>query len=219
MLSTDKVLVTIGTPCSMSAVGSSETFQARVIGAPEFIAHAAFDAGLVDFDEDRLRLTSNGELITIKEIEARFGEQLRANLGIRSIRDRFPSIDLATDIAAPLPHDLDDGGLRKLAGLTFRDVRESAFKDMFSLFDDDPRLAPPLQSLLFLYAGLGALAGLPKPLSELLANPFGFRVAGATAFSGFDSFEQWVPAAAEIPISERVRDRFATRLAGSLSSH
>lgn len=37
MLPTDKVLVTIGTPCSMSAVGSTDTFLARVADSPEFI--------------------------------------------------------------------------------------------------------------------------------------------------------------------------------------
>jgi 3-oxoacyl-[acyl-carrier-protein] synthase II len=204
----------------MSAVGSTETFQARVANAPEFVAHAAFDAGIVDFDGDKLRWTSNGEETTLAEIEARHGAQLRANLGIRSIRDRFDAaVEFAADIAAPLPHDLDSGGLRKLAGITFRDIRDSVFKDMFGLFDDDPRLAPPVQAQLFIYAGLGALAALPKPLSELMENPFGFRVAAATAFSGFESYEQWVPPAVNMPASEHVRDKFATRLAGAIASH
>lgn len=204
----------------MSAVGSTETFQARVTNAPEFIACAAFDAGLVDFDGNKLKWTANGELTTLAEIESRYGVQLRANLGIRSIRDQFAAnINLETDIAATLPHDLENGGLRKLSGLTFRDIRESAFKDMFGLFDDDPRLAPPLQSQLFTYAGLGALACLPKPLSELIENPFGFRVAAATAFSGFEAYEQWIPPADNMPASEHVRDKFAMRLAGALASH
>jgi hypothetical protein len=220
MLSSDQVLVTIGTPCSMSAVGSTETFKARVTNAPEFIACAAFDAGLVDFDGDKLKWTANGEITTLAEIETRYGAQLRANLGIRSIRDRFAAnIQLETDIAAPLPHDLETGGLRKLAGLTFRDIRESAFKDMFGLFDDDPRLAPPVQAQLFTYAGLGALASLPKPLNELIENPFGFRVAAATAFTGFDAYEQWIPPAVNMPASEHVRDKFAMRLAGAIASH
>jgi len=219
MLSSDKVLVTIGTPCTMSAVGSTETFQARVTNAPEFIACAAFDAGLVDFDGDKLTW-ANGEPTTLAEIESRYGAQLRANLGIRSIRDRFAAnIDLTTDIAAPLPHDLENGGLRKLAGLTFRDIRDSSFKDMFSLFEEDPRIAPSLQSQLFLYAGMGALAALPKPLHRLLDNPFDFRVAAASAFSGFDAFEQWIPPSVNMPTGDRVRDKFATRLASALASH
>jgi hypothetical protein len=220
MLRSDQVLVTVGTPCSMSAVGSSETFQARVADSPSFIAHAAFDAGLIDFDGDQLKWSSNGESTNLAEIESRHGEELRANLGIRSIRNRFdPAMQPEADIAAPLPHDFETGGLRKLSGLTFRDIRDSGFKDMFSLFEDDPRLAPPLQALLFMYAGLGALAALPKPLHELIANPFAFRVGAATAFTGFDSFKQWLPAGANIPASERVRDKFATRLAGAISSH
>jgi 3-oxoacyl-[acyl-carrier-protein] synthase II len=220
MLRSDQVLVTVGTPSSMSAVGNADTFQARVTNAPEFIALAAFDAGLVEFTGDKLQWVGNGESTTIAEIEALHGKTLRANLGIRSIRDRFEShIHLETDIAATLPHDMESGGLRKLAGLTFRDIRESPFKDMFSLFEEDPRLAPPMQSLLFMYAGLGALASLSRPLHELIDNPFGFRVAAATAFSGFDSFEQWIPPAANMPVADRVRDKFATRLAGALASH
>jgi len=220
MLSSDKVLVTIGTPCVMSAVGSTETFHARVTNAPEFIACAAFDAGLIDFDGEQLKWTTNGEIASLAEIESRHGAHLRANLGIRSIRDRFsPNIELPADIAAPLPHDLENGGLRKLAGLTFRDIRESAFKDMFGLFDDDPRLALPLQAQLFAYAGLGALACLPKPLHELIDNPFDFRVAAATAFFGIDSFQKWTPPAANIPASEQVRDKFAVRLSGALATH
>ena len=220
MLKSDQVLVTVGTPCSMSAVGGTETFLARVCNAPDFIALAAFDAGLVDIDKDKYAWSDTGEATTLAEIEARYGAQLRGNLGIRSIRDRFDArIKLDTDIAATLPHELESGGLRKLAGLTFRDIRDSAFKDMFSLFDEDPRLALPLQSQLFLYAGLGALASLPKPLSSLIDNPFEFRVAAATAFSGFDAFEQWAPPALNIPANERVRDKFATRLAGALSTH
>jgi 3-oxoacyl-[acyl-carrier-protein] synthase II len=220
MLRTDQVLVTVGTPSSMSAVGSSETFNARVLNSPDFIGLAAFDAGLIEFEGDRMKWIESGDPASLAEIEARCGAHLRANLGIRSIRDRFDAhLALETDIAAPLPHDMETGGLRKFAGLTFRDIRESSFKDMFSLFEEDPRLAPPLQSLLFLYAGLGALASLPKPLHDLLTNPFQFRVAAATAFSGFDSLEQWIPPAAGMPASDRVRDKFATRLAGSLPSH
>ena len=54
-----------------------------------------------------------------------------------------------------------------MAGLTYREIRDSELRDMHGLFDDDPRLGPSLQSQLFAYAGLGALASLPLPLSEL----------------------------------------------------
>src|SRR5262245_51290712 len=93
MLTADKVLVTIGTPCSMSAVGGAETYKARVRGAPEFIAYAAFDAGLVDIDLQggsslRLQWATGdraGQAATIEEIESLHGAQLRQNLGIRRI--------------------------------------------------------------------------------------------------------------------------------------
>lgn len=228
MLSADRVLVTIGTPCSMSAVGSTDTYLARVADSPEFIGLAAFDAGLVEFTNSATSTATEmkwlagehaGQPAMLNEIEAAVGAQLRTRLGIRSIRDHFPdTVQPITDIAAPLPHDLEEGGLRRLAGLTFRDIRDSAFKDMFGLFDDDPRLGPSLQAQLFLYAGMGALAALPRPLAELSNHPRLFRVAAGAAFSGLDSMKQWNPLT-KIVEGEGIRDRFAMRLASALSSH
>jgi 3-oxoacyl-[acyl-carrier-protein] synthase II len=51
MLSTDRSLVTIGAPCSMSAVGSTDSFLARIRESPEFIGLAAVDAALVEFTD------------------------------------------------------------------------------------------------------------------------------------------------------------------------
>jgi 3-oxoacyl-[acyl-carrier-protein] synthase II len=224
VLTADKVLVTIGTPWSVSAVGSTETYLARVTGAPEFIAYAAFDAGLVDLEPAadgnvHVRWT-NGESATIDEIERRHGAQLRANLGIRYI-DELTAAGAAvvTDIAASLPHDFESGGLRKLAGLGYRDVRESLLKDMYGLFDDDPKLAPSLQAQLFAYSGIGSLAALPVPLSQLLSNPYDFRIAGGTAFQGLDALAELRAAGSEGLENDKLRDKFAMRLANSLSSH
>lgn len=226
MLTADKVLVTVGTACSMSAVGSTETYLARVAKAPEFIAYAAFDAGLIDIEpraDGALQLQWRGQPggpATLEDIEARHGAQLRANLGIRYIEElsaRAPAI--ITEIAAGLPHKLASGGLRELAGLNFRDVRESAMRDMYGLFDDDPRLGPSVQAQLFVYAGVGALAALPTALSELLPNPYEFRVAGATAFAGLDAIHQWRGAGNSELARDKLRDRFAMRLASALNSH
>ncbi len=227
MLSADKVLVTVGTACTISAVGSTETYQALVSGSPEFIALAAFDAGLVEFGADGsaedLRWATGdgaGEKTTPAEIEVLHGTALRTHLGIRRIDDRLPSTTKAvTDIAAPLPHDLEDGGLRRLAGIRYGDIRESPLKDMYGLFQDEPLLSPSLQSQLFIYGGLGALAGLPRPLSEIVGNPFGFRVASATAFPGLDSLGTWVRPDAPLPEGGLPKDKFAVRLANSLGSH
>ncbi|MET0535488.1 MAG: hypothetical protein ABW171_14825 [Steroidobacter sp.] len=224
MLTADKVLVTVGTPCSISAVGSTETYRARVLGAPEFIAYAAFDAGLVDLEprpDGSLGVRwTNGEAASIADIERLHGAKLRASLGIRYI-DELTALgnSVVTDVAASLPHDFDRGGLRNLAGLTYRDVRDSALKDMYGLFDDDPRLGPSLQSQLFAYCGLGALAALPVSLSELIVNPYEFRVAGATAFPGLDALGQLRAAGTIAPENDKLRDKFAMRLANSLSSH
>ena len=224
MLTADKVLVTVGTPCSLSGVGTTETYQARVAGSPEFIAYAAFDAGLVDLapqSDGSLKLAwTNGEPTTLEEINRRHGEQLRGNLGIRYIHElRSLASGVVTDIAACLPHDFESGGLRRFAGMTYRDIRESALKDMYGLFDDDPRLGPSLQSQLFVYGGLGALAALPVSLAELVPNPFDFRVAAATAFSGLDALGEWRSAGSDGIANDKFRDKFAMRLANSLSSH
>lgn len=228
MLTADKVLVTIGTPCSVSAVGSTETYNARVSGAPEFIACAAFDAGLVDIE-----VASNGALgyrwaqgesagapVSLADIEARHGQALRGQLGIRHI-DELTALGNAavTDIVACLPHDLGSGGLRRQAGLRYRDVRESALKDMYGLFDDDPRLGPSLQAQLFIYGGIGALAALPVSLSDLLPNPYDFRVAAATAFPGMDALHEWRAAGKVDVQTDKLRDKFAMRLANTLASH
>jgi hypothetical protein len=120
--------------------------------------------------------------VSLDEIERRWGASLRANMGIRRLaRERIAGHVLA-DLAAPLPHDLEDGGLRRLAGLTFADLRQSALAEMSGLFDDDPRLGPSLQSLLFLYGGLGALAALPVPLAQLVPEPHRFLVTAGCAF-------------------------------------
>jgi 3-oxoacyl-[acyl-carrier-protein] synthase II len=223
VLTADKVLVTVGTPCCISAVGTTETYLAKVSGAPEFIGLAAFDAGLVDVDtqpDGSLRFKwPNGEPASLEEIEARHGASLRKNLGIRHIDELTQLGDtVVTDIAASLPHDFASGGLRRLGGLSFREVRESALKDMYGLFDDDPRLGPSLQAQLFVLSGIGALAALPVALSELLPNPYAFRVAAATAFAGLDALHQW-RGAGNVPPDDKLRDKFAMRLANSLASH
>src|SRR5690606_5376179 len=125
---------------------------------------------------------------------------------------------VVTDIAASLPHQFAEGGLRRLAGLDYDTVRNSALRNMHGLFDDDRRLGPSLQAQLFAYTGLGALAALPIPLSELLSDPFDFRVAAATAFSGMDSLGE-LRAAKELDyLSDTLKDKFAMRLAASLAS-
>ncbi|MET0325013.1 MAG: hypothetical protein ABW219_07320, partial [Ilumatobacteraceae bacterium] len=224
MLPPDKVLVTIGTPCTMSAVGGTETFNARVRGTPDFIMYAAFDAGLVTLEAEAdgsvgARWT-DGSPAPLTDIEKLHGDDLRANLGIRVIDELIAHDEPAvTDVAAPLPHDLGTGGLRAMAGITFREVRDSGMRDMHALFDDDPRLGPSLQSQLFVYAGLGALAALPVPLAELLADPFEFRVAASAAFGGLDSIAEWRSPVPDPHVDPGPRDKFAARLASSLSSH
>ncbi|HEY5810983.1 MAG TPA: hypothetical protein VIT67_23630 [Povalibacter sp.] len=228
MLTADKVLVTIGTPCSVSAVGSTETYNARVSGASEFIAYAAFDAGLVDIDEPApgaltLRWAQGdrrGQPASLAEIEELHGRSLRANLGIRHI-DELTALgnSVVTDIAASLPHDLQNGGLRRQAGIRYRDVRESGLKDMYGLFDDDPRIGPSLQAQLFVYGGIGALASLPVALSELLPNPYEFRIAAATAFPGMDALGELRAAGTFDVQQDKLRDKFAMRLANTLASH
>jgi 3-oxoacyl-[acyl-carrier-protein] synthase II len=232
MLDARQVLVTVGTPCSMSAVGSTETHRATVLGLPTAIGFAAFDAGLVDIDLQRstaakpvfIEAASNtdaGRALSLGEIESRFGARLRAGMGVRQVaRDRLAP-HVLSDIAAPLPHDLEEHGLRQRMGLRYEDVRASSFKDMFGLFDDDPKLGPSLQAQLFLWGGLGALAALPKPLRELCPAPHRFRIAAATAFHGTEAVSNWRYGMQpqNDPTNTQTKDKFAFRLAGALASH
>ena len=228
-LKSTQVLVTVGTACTLSAVGSTETYQALVAQSDEFLPLAAFDAGLVEIDPeaesaaDGMRWASGdsaGEAVTLDELKRLHGDGLRANSGIRhvpGVRELAPRV--VTDIAAPLPHDLETVGLRRLAGLRYEDIRGSKLKDMHGLFQDDPLLSPSLQAQLFAYGALGALAGLPRPLSEIVPNPFGFRVASATAFGGNEALGQWLRPDAPLPEGGFPKDTFAVRLAHSLGSH
>ncbi len=216
----------------MSAVGSTETHRATVLGLPTAIGFAAFDAGLVDVDLQRSRAAeplfvhgagspNAGQPISVAEIERSFGAQLRAQMGIRQVgRDRVAP-HVLTDVAAPLPHDLEGLGLRQRMGLRYEDVRQSVFKDMFGLFDDDVRIGPSLQAQLFLWGGLGALASLPRPLRELTPAPHRFRIAAATAFHGTEAVSNWRYAMQpqNDPSATNSKDKFAFRLAGALASH
>jgi 3-oxoacyl-[acyl-carrier-protein] synthase II len=228
-LPASRVLCTIGTPCTMSGVGSTETHRALVTESADAIGFAAFDAGLVDIDSSpggeprfiALDPARRREVLGVDQIESLWGARLRGAMGIR----RYPPEKLAAhvpvDLAAPLPHDLEDGGLRRLSGLTFAEIRQSPFMDLFGLFDDDPRLGPSLQSQLFLYGGLGALAALPRPLGEMLPDPRAFRVAAGCAFTGQESFDalRLGMQPRRETVADKKNDKLAYRLAAALSTH
>lgn len=227
-LPANQVLVSIGTPCNVSAVGTTETHRALATRSPLAIGFAALDAGLVEVDLERStaeqpcfieRSVEGGAPISLEEIERRYGARLRSQMGIRELAKENLAPHVQADIGAPLPHDLEHGGLRRLAGLTFSEIRQSAFSDMFGLFDDDPHLGPSLQAQLFLYAGLGALAALPAPLSSLIPA-HRFRVAAGCAFPGLDSLHAMSlgmqPSHAG---AEKAIDKLAYRLSATLSTH
>jgi 3-oxoacyl-(acyl-carrier-protein) synthase len=213
----------------MSAVGSTETHRALVTESADAIGFAAFDAGLVDIDSSAgaeprfiaLEPGRRGETLTVDQIDALWGERLRGGMGIRPFPPEKLAPHIPVDLAATLPHDLEDGGLRRVSGLTFAEIRQSPFMDLFGLFDDDPRLGPSLQSQLFLYGGLGALAALPRSLGEMLPDPRAFRVAAGCAFTGQESFEAlrlgMQPRHETVP--DKKNDKLAYRLASALSTH
>jgi 3-oxoacyl-[acyl-carrier-protein] synthase II len=212
-----QVLVTVGTPCTMSAVGSTETATARLLDSADLTTLSAFDAGLVDLELDHdgslVARWPDGTAADREEIERRHGDDLRSSRGIRIVPE-LADRNAPVDVAAALPHDLGRGGLRRLAGLGYADIRGSDLRDMHGLFDDDPRLGPSLQAQLFAYAGLGALASLPRPLSEIIDQPADFRVVAASAFAGVDAWNEL-----RTPGDDGPRDKFAARLASSLSTH
>lgn len=221
--SADQVLVTIGTVSSASAVGGVETQRALIRGDGSSVGFAAYDAGLVDVvaggdlgsatprfvvrDGD-----GRGEPIALPEIERRWGERLRAQMGIRQL-SMAGSTQLPCDLGAPLPHDWEQGGLLQRSGFSFAELRASGLRDMSTLFQNDPRLQPSLQAQLFLCGGLGALAALPTPLSSLLPEAHGFRVAAGCAFAGLEQIHALSQAMGE------KGDRLAYRLSASLNTH
>ncbi|WP_413214740.1 hypothetical protein [Paraburkholderia kururiensis] len=144
------------------------------------------------------------------------GKEHIRDTGIRCIESDSPP---CSAIAAPLPHDLEAGGLRRLAGIRERDIRDSSFREMCKLFSDDPELGPSFQTQLFFYAGMGALAALPEPLSSLIDDPYYFRVVCGTALPGLDSLGRWLMPGSTRSFVAPSHDRFANCLASSLSSH
>jgi 3-oxoacyl-[acyl-carrier-protein] synthase II len=220
-----QVLVTVGTVCSASAIGSTETYRALVRRDIRFIGYAAFDAGLVDCVID-----GNGELtgfcergdsskpVSLGAIEEAHGAALRAALGIRKLCVDASAAHIPSDIGAELPHDWESGGFRSFSGVRFDDVRQSAFRDMFGLFEDEPSLGPSLQSQLFLYAGMGALSALPKPLSQLLSEE-NFRIAAGSAMPGYDALAALGTSMQPNCQDRKATDRLAYRLASSLGTH
>ena len=88
-LRADQVLVTIGSPCSMSAVGGTATTRSLVERRADLVLHAAFDAGLVDLaiggDGSVVATWPDGTPASIEAVEARHGAALRAGMGIRRI--------------------------------------------------------------------------------------------------------------------------------------
>ncbi|MDH5673573.1 MAG: hypothetical protein OEZ06_15570 [Myxococcales bacterium] len=235
-LPADRVLVTVGTMCGVSSVGTTLTRRALIEGDPSAIAWAAVDAGLCEAElgdgapttPPRFRLLAAagapdeaGQALSPAQIEERFGPQLRAAMGIRALDPASIPEHLPTDVGAPLPHDLEHGGLRRLSGTSFEAIRASAFRDMFGLFQNEPELGPSLQSQLFLYGGLGALSALPRPLPEILPQAHLFRVAAGCAFGGQEQVQNlgfgMQPGSAGA--RERKGDRLAYRLAASLNTH
>ena len=232
-----QVLVTVGTVCGVSSVGTVNTQRALIGGDRNMIGFAAYDAGLVDIERAAPALRSGaesdpieplfrgrapevrGEPLDPEQIEERWGALLRAKMGIRTIDSA--TRPLPSDLGAQLPHDLEHGGMRRLTGLTSDAVRASGLREMVGLFHDDPYLGPSLQAQLFMYGGLGALAALPKSLREILPEAHRFRIAAACAFAGQEHIQYLsLPMQLGDPMpAHQKADRFAFRLATSLNTH
>src|SRR3954471_2373293 len=104
-LSADQVLVTVGTVCGVSSVGTVETQRALIRGDRRMIGFAAFDAGLVDVEVEAEEPNffvrageRRGQPIAVEEIEERWGTQLRADMGVRVLKDEFLPPHLPGDL-------------------------------------------------------------------------------------------------------------------------
>ncbi len=146
----------------MSAVGSTETYLAKVAGTPEFIGSAAFDAGRVDVEPQAGRLGT----LSLDERRACAARGNRTPPRRPAALELGHSLYRGADEAHRVGRDRQSPPVCRTiwrpadcaawAVCPFRDIRESALKDMYGLFDDDPRLGPSLQAQLFIYSGVGA---------------------------------------------------------------
>lgn len=213
-----QVIVIAGSPGYIAGpLGTNEAHDARIALSPNFIGHAAADAGLCTVDPhsgvDHPVFRHQGNVISLGEIESRWGESLRANTGIRL----FPEGRFSPDterIGAPLAHNLEaggqPGGLRHRAGLTQERVAASALAPIAPNFSDDPALKMPVVHDLFVASMAMALAPLERPLSEIVPDATQFRVWASSALPGIESYDA---------MGRHVQDDGAMRLAGFLSSH
>lgn len=217
----NQVLVTVGTGAIASAIGTTEAHRAANINDPNLLGFAAADARLVSIDPDsplhspvflHREGDQTGQPISVSEITERWGSRLLEDMGTRRLPATMMAAHVPVTIGGPLPHDLERGGLRELMGMSFKDLRASPLVNMALLFEDDPRLGPSLQSQLFLYGGLQALAALPRPLAEILPDAYRFRIAASTCFQGHDSWEA-------LSQGMQGKDKVAYRLASVLNTH
>jgi len=195
----DQVLCLIGTGWSASAVGTTETDNALADGSPLEIGFSAFEKGLVDIDVDHsteddvvfLRAQGDriGERISIEEIDGTWGTRLREDRMIRQMDSSKFVQNLTTYYGAPLAQGLGDGGLQRLSGLYKDNFKGTKFFNMRNLFDEDPAFRPSLQSMLFMYAGLGALSALPDDLPKILPEAHRMMVSAGCCYPGQDSYE------------------------------
>jgi hypothetical protein len=223
-LRADQVIVAISAGHVISSLGRQEAHRAAMINDPNFIGFAAADAGYVHADLDPESPPDNpskpkftlpdGTPMTVEQIAKKWARTLLPNMGIRFIDPSHLIPHIPSDIAAPLPHNLErgseEGGLRHHMGLRESDVSGSDLKDSALLFTEDPSLKPSLQSQICINVEVGALAALPEPLPKYVPKAYRFRQACGTCLPGEDS------AAA---LKKDVKDQFANRLAGKLGSN
>jgi hypothetical protein len=133
-LPANQVLVTVGTPCTLSALGSADTHRAIVTGDKHAIGFAACDAGLVAVDaEGEQREWTVFVRVGVSATASPSRSRRSRRAGSDPARQHGHSTPLAppiaehllTDIAAPLSRS-EHGGSRRLAGLTFADLRRSS---------------------------------------------------------------------------------------------
>lgn len=198
--------------------GTIEAHDARIQGNPNLIGFAAVDAGHCQIDpaspKDWPVFSHEGAPITVAEIESRWGESLRANMGIRLLGEDRLAPHVENRIGAPLAHDLENGGLpgglRRWAGLTREGLAASPLSAVAENFDDSGPFAPDVIHDMLIVSLAMALAPLDQPLSTIVPSAANFRVWSSGCVAGHASYGAMM---------ERLEDKGARRLASYLLTH
>lgn len=192
-----RVLVTVGDPDpehldvgeALTPFGPLDTTWQAATRNRDVVAFQARDAGFVRWAgreggrDQWVRRSEDASLdgrpVTVDEIDAEWGDWVRARAGVRDL-PRSPAVEgLVADFGGWVPEYMREG-LMTAMGLDSRGLKGSPFENQRVFLRK-----PGLHAKIFLFAALRAFLALGAPPSRFVrARDFG--ISYATAFDGYD---------------------------------